>query len=241
MSTAAIATLLVENLELDFAPVALAFMDSAPAGVDAPSAVSPSACGFWRQAEKGVYFAPADAHFNCPVGAMVMGFDLPGPVSEELMGLVGSMTKCGYIAADEPGHIPTSPKKRAKGILYGPLADLPVAPDAVLIWLNPAQAMILSEAIGGATWGNDRPAKVLGRPACAAIPEAIGTQQTTLSLGCVGMRTFTAIAPDRLLAVIPGQLLGPLSAEVARLRAVNNAMESFYKDRAALVAGRNPR
>lgn len=231
MSTVATATLLVENLELDIAPVALAFMDSAPAGVGAPAAISPSACGFWRQAEKGVFFAPADAHFNCPVGAMVMGFDLPAPVSEELMGLVGIMTKCGYIAADEPGRIPSSPKKRAKGILYGPLAAFPVAPDAVLVWLKPAQAMILSEAIGGATWGSDRPAKVLGRPACAAIPEAISARQTTLSLGCAGMRTFTAIAPDRLLAVIPGRSLGPLSAEVARLREINNAMETFYKDR----------
>jgi uncharacterized protein (DUF169 family) len=233
MSTADAATLLVESLGLDIPPVALAFMESAPAGVGAPAAVSPSACGFWRQAEKGVFFAPAYAHFNCPVGAMVMGFDLPSSVSEELMGLVGTMTKCGYIAADEPDHIPTSRKKGAKGILYGPLAAFPAAPDAVLIWLKPAQAMILSEAIGGAGWGNDRPAKVLGRPACAAIPDAMGASRTTFSLGCAGMRTFTAIDPDRLLAVIPGEALEPVSAEVKRLRDVNDGMEAFYKERAA--------
>ena len=233
MSTAATAALLTENLGLDIAPVALAFVASAPAGVDAPGAVSPSACGFWRQAEKGVFFAPADAHFNCPVGAMVMGFDLPSAVSDELMSLVGTMTKCGYIAADEPGHIPTSRKKGAKGILYGPLAAFPAAPDAVLLWLKPAQAMILSEAIGGATWGNDRPAKVLGRPACAAIPDAMGASRTTFSLGCAGMRTFTAIDPDRLLAVIPGDALASISAEVKRLREVNDGMEAFYEERAA--------
>lgn len=233
MSTAATAALLTENLRLDSAPVALAFMESPPAGVDAPGAVSPSACGFWRQAEKGVFFAPADAHFNCPVGAMVMGFDLPSAVSDELMSLVGTMTKCGYIAADEPGHIPTSRKKGAKGILYGPLAAFPAAPDAVLLWLKPAQAMILSEAIGGATWGNDLPAKVLGRPACAAIPDAMAASRTTFSLGCAGMRTFTAIDPDRLLAVIPGDALEPLSAEVKRLKEVNDGMEAFYEERAA--------
>jgi uncharacterized protein (DUF169 family) len=237
MTTAQTAALLTEQLDLDIAPVALAFMASPPAGMAAPSAASPSACGFWRQAENGVFFAPAGAHFNCPVGAMVMGFDLPQSVSDELMGLVGTMTKCGYIAADEPGHIPTGRNKAAKGILYGPLADFPAEPDAVLLWLKPAQAMILSEAIGGATWGNDRPAKVLGRPACAAVPEAMGAGHTTLSLGCVGMRTFTGIDADRLLAVIPGQALERFAADVTRLRKVNDGMEAFYKDRAARLRG----
>ena len=231
------ATLLTETLALDMPPVALAFLDSAPAGVAAPGAVSPSACGFWRQAETGVFFAPADAHFNCPVGAMVMGFDLPEAVSDELMGLVGTMTRCGYIGAEEPGHIPTSRKKGAQGMLYGPLAIFPAAPDAVLLWLQPAQAMIVSEAMGGAAWGNDRPARALGRPACAAIPQAMEAGRTTLSLGCAGMRTFTGIGPERLLAVIPGAALASFAAELKRLREVNDAMEAFYKQRAALVGG----
>jgi hypothetical protein len=46
------------------------------------------------------------------------------------------------------------------------------------------------------------------------------------------MRTFTAIDPDRLLAVIPGEALEPVSAEVKRLRDVNDGMETFYKERA---------
>src|SRR3954470_2070215 len=71
-------------LELELPPVALAFVDEAPDGVESTDAVVPSACAFWRRAEEGVFYAPAEAHFNCPVGAMVMGFDLPEPVQANL-------------------------------------------------------------------------------------------------------------------------------------------------------------
>ncbi len=236
MSNRQTADLLTQKLRLEIAPVALAFVDRAPEGVAAPAAASPSACGFWRQAERGLFFAPAKDHFNCPVGAMVMGFDLPEAVTNELMELVGTLTKCGYITAEEPARIPTNAKRGSAGVLYGPLAQFPATPDAVLIWLKPAQAMILSEATGGATWGNDQPAAVFGRPACAAIPQAESSGRTTLSLGCAGMRTFTQIAPDRLLAVVPGKSLEAFAENVTRLREVNDGMEAFYQDRAAKLA-----
>lgn len=228
--------LLTEKLGLAIAPIALAFMDSPPDGIGITEKTVPSACGFWRQAEQETFFAPADAHFNCPVGAMVMGFDLPQAVSEELMELVGQMTKCGYLGADEPGRIPVNPKPGAKGVLYGPLASFPGEPDAVLLWLTPAQAMVLSEAAGGAQWGGTDQIPALGRPACAAIPQSVAKSQTTLSLGCIGMRTFTEIASDRMLAVVPGGVLNGFSTEVSRLREVNDGMETFYKEKAMRLA-----
>ena len=236
MTNSETSALLAEKLDLIFPPVALAFMDSAPAGIGITEETVPSACGFWRKAEQATFFAPADAHFNCPVGAMVMGFELPEAVSEELMDLVGQMTKCGYLGADEPGAIPVNPKPGAKGILYGPLSAFPGEPDAVLIWLTPAQAMVLSEATGGAHWGGGDQSPALGRPACAAIPQSAAKSQALLSLGCIGMRTFTEIAPDRLLAVVPGKILDGFAAEVSRLRDVNDGMERFYKERAARLA-----
>lgn len=152
------------------------------------------------------------------------------------MELVGRMTKCGYLREDEPAQIPTNPKPGAKGILYGPLPDFPGEPDAVLLWISPAQAMVLSEATGGAQWGGGNQAAALGRPACAAIPQSAATSQATLSLGCIGMRTFTGIGSDQLLEVVPGKILESFAAEVNRLRAVNDEMEAFYKERAASLA-----
>lgn len=237
MNSTDIAARLTGALALDIAPVALTFLDVPPAGVASIQVAKPSACSFWREAEKGVFFASAESHFHCPVGAMVMGFDLPAEVSAELMGLVGTMTKCGYIDADEPGRIPTRAKKGAKGVLYGPLAEFQVPADAVLLWLTPAQAMVVSEALGGAVWGGSTAANVFGRPACGAIPQAINDARVALSLGCMGMRTFTGIGAERMLVVVPGSKVDEFATEVARLSAVNGVMADFYRSRAAAVTG----
>lgn len=236
MNNATIAADLTAHLDLETPPVALAFLDEPPAGVPANQPVAPSACTFWRRAETEAFFVPAEAHFNCPIGAMVMGFDLPAAVSEELMGLVGRMSECGYVDASEAAKIPVN-KKGRKGILYGPLARFPGEPDAVLVWLTPLQAMIWSEAAGGATWGGNAPTTVFGRPGCAAIPSALGEGRPTLSFGCIGMRTFTEIAPDRMLAVMPAAELPAFARALAGKKDVNAAMRSFYEERKAATTG----
>jgi uncharacterized protein (DUF169 family) len=222
------AAVIVEALNLESPPIAIAFADAEQAqAVSEHVSAAPSACSFWRTAENGVFFAPAEAHFNCPVGAMVMGFDLPPSVSDELMELVGAMGKCGYIGAEEPSHIPTN-KGNAQGIIYGPLAQIPVEPYAVLCWLTPSQAMIWNEAAGGAVWKGETPGTVFGRPACAALPASVDGDRPVMSLGCMGMRTFTEISNDRLLAVIPGAKLAEFVEALRTMRSTNDAMESFY-------------
>jgi uncharacterized protein (DUF169 family) len=236
MDNQAVARALIEQLALDIPPVALAFCDAAPLGVSTPGAAVPSACAFWRDAERGVFFAAVEAHANCPVGAYVMGFELTSALMHELQGLIGQMSACGYVNADETGKIPTS-RRKARGILYGRLDQFPQAPDAVLAWLTPRQAMLWSEASGGAAWTTEMPSTVLGRPACAAIPAAIDRGMPTLSLGCMGMRTFTRIGDDRLLAVIPGAKLVAFTQAIARTAGVNQGMQSFYEGRLAALDG----
>lgn len=248
MSIRDLATRLSTALELDLPPIALAFRDTAPDGVATTDAVVPSACTFWRRAETGVFFAPAAAHFNCPVGAFVMGFPLPPEVARELEGLIGTMGQAGYLGADEPAHIPTVPSAPA-GLVYGPLERFPVAPDAVLVWLPPVQAMIWQEATGAATWTpataaadaatcpSAGPARTFGRPACAAIPAALAAQAGTLSFGCIGMRTFTGIDDGRMLAVAPGRDLERVVAAVETAVAVNRTMQRFYQERQRAVLG----
>jgi uncharacterized protein (DUF169 family) len=217
-------------LDLELPPIALAVVDQPPIGIAAIQTDLPSACSFWRRAEQAVFYAPAEAHFNCPLGAMVMGFELPEAVASELRQLVSNMCSCGYISSDEPAQIPTM-KARPKGIVYGPLSAFPISADVVVCWLSPLQAMIWNEASGQARWNRDIPTPVSGRPACAALPASISQNRPVLSLGCMGMRTFTEVSGDRMLAIIPGALLAEFGTKLQAMRSTNDAMQTFYKER----------
>lgn len=220
-------------LQLDLPPIALTFVDGQPSDVTQTATVSPSSCAFWRQAEAGVFYAAAAQHYNCQVGSMVMGFQLPEEVMAQLGGLVETMCGWSYLSPEEGDKIP-SVASNAAGVVYGPLADFPMAPSAVVVWLTPKQAMLFNEAVGSASWAA-APARVSGRPACAAIPSAMKGELPVLSLGCAGMRTFTAIADDRMLAVVPGAKIDDF---VSRLRATaesNAKMLSYYEKRLAEV------
>ena len=226
------ATTLTATLGLDTRPIALALADAPPPGVRTFEGTVPSACTFWRRAESAVFYATAAQHFRCPVGAMVMGFEMPDDVKTELMGLVGVMVAGGYLGADEPPRIPTLSRKSA-GVVYGPLQDFPIEPDAIVLWLTPRQAMLVSEASGECHWTGSTPAAALGRPACAAIPTAMARGATTASLGCVGMRTYTEIADDHMLAVVPAAAVPQLEVTLNDIVAANRAMAEFHKARKA--------
>lgn len=221
--------------QLDTAPVALAFVAEAPTDVPATDRAVPSSCSFWKQAEQGVFYAPAEGHFNCAVGSMVMGFELPAGVKEQLGGLVTNMCECGYLSPDEAASIPSVGRGSA-GIVYGPLDGFPVTPDVVLVWLTPAQAMLFSEAAGTASWAGS-PTTATGRPACAVLPLAMVNGRPSLSLGCMGMRTFTEVAEDRMVAAIPADKLDEFSAALERTMAANAQMQSFYEEHKRQVLG----
>lgn len=228
-----IAQRLSSLLNLHYPPIALAFVDQEPEGIAQARTPVPSACTFWRQAEQHTFYAAAAQHHNCPVGSMVMGFELPPAVSEQLGGLVQSMCDAHYLSMDEAAKIPTVPRRTA-GIVYGPLAEFPLDPDLVLLWVNSSQAMLYSEAAGRAAWTNV-PMEVSGRPGCAALPLALLNNQPGLSLGCAGMRTFTGVGDDLNLAAVPASALSGFVAELAATAEANTAMRSFYSARKAAI------
>ncbi len=235
MDRAGTAQQLSALLSLRHPPIALAFVKDAPDGIAPPSSPVPSACTFWRQAEHGTFYAAADQHFNCPVGAMVMGFELPAAVNEQLGGLVQSMCEARYLSMDEAAKIP-SVAKHSAGIVYGPLSEFPLDPDVVVMWVDVAQAMLYSEAAGRAAW-TSAPMEVSGRPGCAALPIALQSNLPGMSLGCAGMRTFTEIGDDMNLAVLPGSALATFLDDLARTVESNNAMRSFYSAHKAATVG----
>jgi uncharacterized protein (DUF169 family) len=227
MSYAALAAPLQERLGLAFPPVALKLVHEPPAGIARTSAPVPSACTFWRRAEQGVFYAAADEHLNCPIGAMVMGFELSAAKMQELMGLVQQMCAIAYVKPEEVAHIPkftTAPK----GIVYGPLASFPLDPDVALLWATPRQAMVLQEAAGAVQWTEHPAGALFGRPACGALPTASARGKPTVSVGCMGMRTYTEIPDDYCLVAIPGASLASLAEALETTHAAHERMRQFY-------------
>jgi uncharacterized protein (DUF169 family) len=233
MKHAATAQQLSALLSLQHPPIALTFVDQPPDGIAHTGKAVPSACTFWRQAEQSTFYAAAAQHFNCPVGSMVMGFELPPAVGEQLGGLVQSMCDAQYLSMDEAAKIPTVGRNSA-GIVYGPLHEFPLDPDLVLLWVNVAQAMLYSEAAGSAAW-TAAPMGVSGRPGCAALPLALNNGQPGMSLGCAGMRTFTEIGDDMNLAAVPGSTLAGFVDALAGTVESNTAMRSFYAAHKAAI------
>lgn len=232
-----LAAILEERLSLDLPPVALALVTEQPAGIPRSEEHLPSACSFWRRAEHGTFYASAEDHLNCPIGAMVMGFELPEATTSELMGLIQQMCSISYIKPEEVPHIPTFQKKAA-GIVYGPLAQFPLQPDVAIVWATPRQAMILQESVGAAEWSDTPAGVVLGRPACGVLPASAARGRPTISLGCAGMRTFTDILPDRLLIALPGATLDTLADQLRTTTDANDQMIDFYRGRQAAMSER---
>ena len=73
---------IVSAFELTIPPVAMAFVGEKPQGVSAIEGEFPSFCTFWRMAEEQTFYAPADKHYNCPIGAMILGIEMPKEVQE---------------------------------------------------------------------------------------------------------------------------------------------------------------
>lgn len=214
-------------LRLTRPPVGVTFLAEPPAGVPVRTDPMPSACAMWRPAEREVCYRPALTHRGCAVGAVVLGVPLDEEASSTLAATVAAMTACGYLDAAEPAALPTG-AARTDGVLYGPLADLPVRPDLALLWLSPRGAMLLAEAGDRMSWTGSRGLTLTGRPGCAALPLAEQAGSLTASLGCTGMRRFTGIDDDLLLAVLPGPGLEPLLEALVVTVAANTDMAAFY-------------
>ena len=229
LSCADLSSALERHLDLRHQPVALTFVAEQPADLPRLTSAEPSSCAIWRLGEESVFYAAAEDHFNCPLGAMVMGFPLTPSMMAEVQAEVGMMCGLNYVREAEVEHVPQVAQSSA-GIVYGPLWRFPLDPHVVLLWLTPQQAMMMSECCGLINW-SENPTGVLGRPGCAAIPVALSQGRPAQSLGCVGMRTNTGVSGDLLLMAVPRNMLENMPAELEILSQVHGRMEAHYRER----------
>ena len=226
MKHAQLSKTLMEGLDLSHPPVAMSFLSELPSGIPHFSEIVPSACTFWRRAEVRVFYAKAEDHYTCPVGAMTMGFELPAENKKEAEKLFGEMLRLQYLSEKEFPEIP-SVKKPHDVVVYGPLAEFPVSPDVVLMIVLPGQAMILSEATSASSWTG--PAlTLLGRPTCGVIPSALDRQTAVTSAACIGARIYADLREEELVMVVPGGRLDELSNKLQGALLANKALSDYH-------------
>ena len=117
MSTdyAALNRALVSSLG-DVAPVAVSYLDSAPAGLPKFAGTMPSGCSFWSLAAggDGFYTVPSD-HLNCPIGSYTHAIDLPADRAKELERTLSLMAGIGYMRMEE---VPSIPRLREDAVVH---------------------------------------------------------------------------------------------------------------------------
>ena len=230
------ATSLQEILGLAAPPIAIGFSDQPPAGLERwQGGAVPAGCVFWREAMKGraFYTAPAD-HYNCAVGAYTHAISLPAERGSQLEDTVKFMALKGYLRMEEVPGIPTLEKSPAY-ISYAPIEDASFRHDLVLIAAKPSAAMLIYETAlrsgaGGAL------ANALGRPACAVLPLAAKTGAASLSLGCIGNRTFTGLPDDELYVCIPSGHWAKMLSSLTEIGKANSEMQQHYRNHKAQFA-----
>jgi uncharacterized protein (DUF169 family) len=233
-----LAQTLTAALHLDRAPVAVCFADAVPAGVKPFTGSVPAGCRFWQEAGRGVFSTVASQHDLCGVGMYTHNLEASPAAQVDLGDALKVFADLGYVREQDLPLIPVL-QTRPQAVIYGPLADVPMAPEVVLLFVNADQTLILSEA-SQQLEGGLPPA--MGRPACAVIPQALNNNQTALSLGCCGARAYMdVLTPGVAVYAIPGKKLEAFTERVVALSKANAVLAAFHTlRRKAVEAGGHP-
>jgi uncharacterized protein (DUF169 family) len=233
---------LTDSLTLSQPPVAVAFADAVPRGVKTYQSLnrgsSPAGCRFWQLAATEVFATVARDHELCSIGMYTHQLEGGASVQADLRDALKVFGDLGYVRPEDMPFIPVL-DRAAKVVIYGPLAEIPVAPDVVLLFVSADQALILSEA--SQQLENGLP-PALGRPACGVIPQALNTGRTALSLGCCGARAYLdVLTPGIALYAIPATRLEAFTERVAALAQANAVLTAFHAlRRKSIEAGNRP-
>jgi uncharacterized protein (DUF169 family) len=238
MSVVTAAATLTECLELAQTPIAVCFTDSLPAGVRLFEGRVPAGCRFWQEAARSVFATAPRDHDLCSLGTYTHNLATTPSHEADRREAFKTFALLGYVREEDLPHIPVL-KNRPEYVLYGPLAQVPLLPDVVMLMVASDQQLILSEAAQQMEGGLP---PAMGRPACGVVPQAINSGRAALSLGCCGARAYLDVmTPDVALFAVPGSRLLAFTERVAALARANAVLTTFHRLRRQDVeAGGNP-
>ncbi|MGB7189704.1 MAG: DUF169 domain-containing protein [Acidobacteriaceae bacterium] len=235
---AELAQTLAASLELRQPPVAVCFAQTIPDSIPAHQGQVAAGCRFWEDAAHGAFATSSADHALCPIGVYTHNLTPPPHQATDLTDSLQALGKLGYVTAKDLPQIPVLHSRPAH-VVYAPLAETPLAPDVVLLFVDAAQSLILAEATQQVE--NQNP-PAMGRPACAIIPQVMNTGRAALSLGCCGARAYLdVLEDDTALFAIPGKKLAAYTERIAALAQANETLWKFHTIRRREVeAGRTP-
>jgi len=198
----------------------------------------PAGCRFWQEASSRVFATVARDHALCSIGIYTHHLDMAPPVQTDLQDALKVFGDLGYVRPEDMPFIPVLDRE-VKVVVYGPLAQIPVTPDVVLLFVKADQTLILSEA---SQQLEDGLPPALGRPACGVVPQAINTGRTALSLGCCGARAYLdVLSPEVALYAVPAARLEAFTERVAALAKANGVLTQCHTlRRKAVEQGHRP-
>lgn len=232
----ALATELKDLLSLAVPPIGIAFRATEenpgidPVGLPRPrptedgrTGAVPAPCVFWMLGAERVFSTVEADHGNCSVGIYTHGWRRFEEISDRSD--VAALVQSGWVGAADFPQVPAV-KDRPQSIVYGPLGELPLEPDVVLMRLNAKQAMVLDDALGGVRFE--------GKPQCHVLALAKDNGETAVSVGCMLSRVRTGMSNAELTCAIP---FSRLTETVEALR-VNRSTERTVAAYAATDAAR---
>ncbi len=218
-------------LVLQWPPVAVAFREAPPPGVQRIEMPGPAGCAYWRLAAEGrVFYTDASDHFGCTIGSHTHGVDLPEDKVQELEAIVATMVGLEYIRMEEVAALPRRAGPFGVAV-YAPLGQAPFEPDVILVRGNAKQIMLVAEAARAIGIAHEGAA--MGRPACAMVPASLQSGHGALSLACIGNRVYTGLGDGELYFTVPGPRIAELVEKLETILQANQALERFHQRRRA--------
>jgi len=225
-SYAALSQELTQLLHLEQAPIAISFTNTPPDGVAGYHGTAPAGCRFWQDAATSTFTTSACDHELCAIGVHTHNLQ-PSPAQQkDLTDALKVFAEIGYVRPEDVPQIPVL-KNQPQYVTYSRLAEAPLPPDLVILFVRADQTLILTEATQQLENQN---APAMGRPACAVVAQVMNTGRSAMSLGCCGARAYMDNFTDTIaIFAIPGSKLEPYVERIGSLARANALLNQFHK------------
>ncbi len=232
------ARILTNSLSLRQPPVAISFSASVPAGVPRHAGRVAAGCRFWEDGATAAFATAASDHNLCAIGVYTHSLEASPGQQTDLRDALKVFSDLGYVREQDLKLIPVL-EWQPNYVVYAPLAETPLPPDVVILFVDASQSLILSEATQQVE--NDNP-PAMGRPACAVVPQVMNTGRAALSFGCCGARAYlNNLTDDIAIFAIPGTKLDAYVRRIEALTSANALLSKFHEIRRRDIgAGQSP-